>query len=269
MRTLIIIDHPINTPYIHLTVWSIGPDAVLPVRRRRRADRGGHRYLKAHYESRPNQGIPARPRSTAYRGGRRRVSGGLKALQQFVEAIPIDSGMAFVVISHLDPERESRLPELLQDRTLVKVTQVSAPVSVEADHVYIIPPGHDLAMEATTLSLRPRGERSEHAPVDLFFRTLAEAFGTDAVGVVLSGTGGDGTAGIRYIREAGGITVAQSPEESEYEGMPGSAIATGLVDLVLPSARIRDSWCDSGICLPRWRWPTSRPWKPAWPRSSP
>ena len=165
-------------------------------------------------------------------------AGGLKALQQFVEAIPTDGGMAFVVISHLDPERESRLPELLQDRTLLKVTQVSEPVSVEADHIYVIPPGYDLAMHATTLDLRPRGERSEHAPVDLFFRTLAEAFGTDAVGVVLSGTGGDGTAGIRYIREAGGITVAQSPEESEYDGMPASAIATGLIDLVLPSAQI-------------------------------
>jgi two-component system, chemotaxis family, CheB/CheR fusion protein len=165
-------------------------------------------------------------------------AGGLKALQQFVEAVPADSGMAFVVILHLDPERVSRMPELLQDRTRIEVTQVSAPVLVAPDHIYVIPPGHDLAMHKATLQLRERGERSEHAPVDLFFRTLAETYGSDAVGVVLSGTGSDGTAGIQYIREAGGITVAQLPEESEYAGMPSSAISTGLIDLVLPSAQI-------------------------------
>jgi two-component system, chemotaxis family, CheB/CheR fusion protein len=165
-------------------------------------------------------------------------AGGLKALQQFVEAVPADSGMAFVVIVHLDPARESRLTELLQDRAVIPVTQVSGPTRVEADHVYIIPPGKDLAMRGETLSLRDRGERAEHAPVDLFFRTLAEAYGAEAVGVVLSGTGEDGTAGIRNIREAGGITVAQSPAEAEYDSMPVSAIATGLIDLVLPSARM-------------------------------
>jgi two-component system, chemotaxis family, CheB/CheR fusion protein len=165
-------------------------------------------------------------------------AGGLKALQQFVEAIPADGGMAYVVILHLDPARESRMGELLQDRSAIPVTQVSGPMVVEANRIYIIPPGHDLAMKGTTLELRARGRRSEHAPVDLFFRTLAEAYGANAVGVVLSGTGADGTAGIRYIRESGGITVAQSPDESEYDSMPASAIATGLIDLVLPSARI-------------------------------
>jgi two-component system, chemotaxis family, CheB/CheR fusion protein len=165
-------------------------------------------------------------------------AGGLKALQQFVEAVPADSGMAFVVIVHLDPARESRMAELLQDRAVLPVTQVSGPTRVEADQVYIIPPGKDLAMHGETISLRDRGERAEHAPVDLFFRTLAEAYGAEAVGVVLSGTGEDGTAGIRYIRDAGGITVAQSPAEAEYDSMPVSAIATGLIDLVLPSERM-------------------------------
>jgi two-component system, chemotaxis family, CheB/CheR fusion protein len=165
-------------------------------------------------------------------------AGGLKALQQFVEAVPADGGMAYVVILHLDPSRESRMDELLQDRSGIPVTQVSGPVKVKANRIYIIPPGHDLTMNGTTLGLRERGPRAEHAPVDLFFRTLAETYGPDAVGVVLSGTGSDGTAGIRHIREAGGITVAQSPDESEYDSMPASAIATGLIDLVLPSARI-------------------------------
>jgi two-component system, chemotaxis family, CheB/CheR fusion protein len=165
-------------------------------------------------------------------------AGGLKALQQFVEAVPADSGLAYVVIMHLDPRRESRMSELLQDRAVIPVTQVGGPVTVEANHIYMIPPGHDLTMRGGGLELRERGERAEHAPVDLFFRTLAEACGADAVGVILSGTGADGTAGIRYIREAGGITVAQSPDESTYDGMPASAISTGLVDVVLPSAQI-------------------------------
>ncbi|MEX1184094.1 MAG: chemotaxis protein CheB [Gemmatimonadota bacterium] len=165
-------------------------------------------------------------------------AGGLKALQQFVPAIPAESGFAYVVIMHLDPERESRMSELLQDRAAIPVTQVGGPVEVEANHLYMIPPGQDLTMRRGGLELRKRGERAEHAPVDLFFRTLAEACGADAMGVVLSGTGSDGTAGIRYIREAGGITAAQSPDEAAYDGMPSSAISTGLIDLVLPSAQI-------------------------------
>jgi two-component system, chemotaxis family, CheB/CheR fusion protein len=165
-------------------------------------------------------------------------AGGLKALQQFVEAVPEASGMAFVVILHLDPERASRMDELLQDRAVIPVGVVTGPTTVEADHIYVIPPGHDLAMRGETISLRARGERADHAPVDLFFRTLAEACGPAATGVVLSGTGADGTAGIRYIRGAGGITVAQSPDEAEYDGMPVSAISTGLIDLVLPASRI-------------------------------
>lgn len=165
-------------------------------------------------------------------------AGGLKALQQLVEAIPKNSGFAYVVIVHLDPKRESRMGQLLQDRTSMPVTQVNAPTLLEPNHVYLIPPGHDLVLSERTIGLRDRGERAEHAPIDLFFRTMAEACGSSAVGVVLSGTGADGTAGIRYIREAGGTTMAQSPEEAEYNGMPVSAISTGLIDVVLPSGDI-------------------------------
>jgi two-component system, chemotaxis family, CheB/CheR fusion protein len=165
-------------------------------------------------------------------------AGGLKALQQLVESVPADSGLAYVVIVHLDPERVSRMSELLQDRAVIPVIQVSGPMKVEANQIYVIPPGQDLMMRGGGLELRERGERGEHAPIDLFFRTLAEACGSDAAGVVLSGTGSDGTVGIRYIREAGGITVAQSPDEAAYDGMPASVIATGLIDLVLPAAQI-------------------------------
>jgi two-component system CheB/CheR fusion protein len=165
-------------------------------------------------------------------------SGGLKALQRFFESVPADSGMAYVVIMHLDRERESRIAEILQDRTSVPVTQVTGPTPVEADRVYVIPPGFDLAMMGNTIHVVERGEGPRHTPVDLLFRTLAEAYGADAVGVVLSGTGTDGTPGIRFIKEAGGITVAQLPAEAEFDGMPVSAIATGQVDMVLPSAEI-------------------------------
>ena len=165
-------------------------------------------------------------------------AGGLKALQLFFEAVPADSGMAYVVIMHLDPERESRIAAILQDRAAIPVTQVTGPVTVEADRVYVIPPGHDLELHAGAIRVLERGGEPQHLPVDLFFRTLAEACGPDAVGVVLSGTGADGTAGIRHLKERGGITVAQAPDEAEHEGMPASAIAGGQVDLVLPAARI-------------------------------
>jgi two-component system CheB/CheR fusion protein len=188
--------------------------------------------------------LPASPPAAAATGpapfavvGIGASAGGLKALQHFFEAVPADSGMAFVVIMHLDPEHESRIAALLQDRTPLPVTQVTRSVTVEADHVYIIPPGHDLAMHDHVVRVHPRGA-GLHVPVDLFFRTLADAYGADAVGVVLSGTGADGSAGVRSIKERGGITVAQEPAEAEYDGMPASALATGYVDLALPAGRI-------------------------------
>jgi two-component system CheB/CheR fusion protein len=165
-------------------------------------------------------------------------AGGLKALQRFMETVPADGGMAYVVIMHLDPERESRIAAILQDRTSLPVAQVVDDTVAQADHVYVIPPGHDLEMADSTIRLLPRSDHPQHSPVDRFFRTLATAHGADAVGVVLSGTGSDGTSGLRHIKEHGGITVAQLPAEADYDGMPAAAIATGQVDLVLPAAQI-------------------------------
>ena len=165
-------------------------------------------------------------------------AGGLKALQRFVEAVPADSGMAYVVIMHLDPDRKSRIAEILQDRTTIPVRQVTRATAVRANHVYVIPPGHDLEMVNATIRVLARSDHPQHAPIDLFFRTLAGAYGADAVAVVLSGSGSDGTAGVRHIREHGGITVAQLPAEADYDDMPAAAIATGQMDLVLPSAEI-------------------------------
>ena len=161
-------------------------------------------------------------------------AGGLKALQLFFETVPVDSGMAYVVIMHLDPERESRIGPLLQDRASIPVTQVTRTTRVRANHGYVIPPGRDLVMKGASIQLLKRGAPPPHSPVDLFFRTLADVCGVDAIGIVLSGTGTDGTSGIRRIKEHGGITVSQTPAEAEHAGMPGSAIETGQVDLVLP-----------------------------------
>lgn len=165
-------------------------------------------------------------------------AGGLKPLQQFVAAIPEESGLAYVVLMHLDPGRESRIAELLQDRTSVRVTQITGPTPVEANHIYVTPPDRDLVMKKGVIAVRERSERAERVPIDVFFRTLADVAGPDAIGVVLSGTGRDGSEGIRAIREAGGITVAQSPAEAEYPGMPSSAIDTGRVDVVLSAEQI-------------------------------
>jgi two-component system, chemotaxis family, CheB/CheR fusion protein len=165
-------------------------------------------------------------------------AGGLHALRSFFEAVHPDSGMAYVVITHLDPDRRSEMAELIQTRTTIPVEQATDALVLEPDHAYVIPPNQELRLEGRTLRLTERTERGLHTPVDLFFRTLAETCGSRAVGVLLSGTGRDGTDGLGRIKEAGGVTVAQAPEDAEYDGMPRSAIATGLVDLVLPAPEI-------------------------------
>jgi two-component system, chemotaxis family, CheB/CheR fusion protein len=193
---------------------------------------------RSAHRAAPGEVLESRPGAALGVVGIGASAGGLKALQSLVERVRPASGMAYVVIMHLDAERESRIEALLQDRTAVPVKQVVRATAVEADHIYVIPPGQDLTLQGDTLRLRKRGDGPLHSPVDLFFGSLADALGVDAIGVVLSGTGTDGAAGIRRIKERGGITVAQSPEEAEYDGMPVSAIATGQVDLVLPASRI-------------------------------
>ncbi len=162
-------------------------------------------------------------------------AGGLGALQELFEQLPAASRTAFVVILHLSPEHESRIAELLQRYTEMPVQQVTEPTDVEGGRVYVIPPRKDLSMLDGQIRLSERDPSRRHrAPIDLFFRTLAEAYGRDAAAVVLSGTGSDGSVGLKRVKERGGLTFAQQPEEAEYDGMPRSAIATGAVDLVLP-----------------------------------
>jgi two-component system CheB/CheR fusion protein len=163
-------------------------------------------------------------------------AGGVAALQQLIGQLPPKSGMAFVVILHLSPTHDSLAAEILQRVTSMPVTQVQDRVKIEADHVYIIPPLHDLGMQGGHLQLAPAPQDTGvfHAAIDLFFRTLADAHGEFGIGVVLTGTGSDGAVGITRIKEAGGVTLAQSPDDAEYDGMPRAAIATGMVDIVLP-----------------------------------
>ncbi|MCB0166165.1 MAG: PAS domain-containing protein [Anaerolineae bacterium] len=160
-------------------------------------------------------------------------AGGLKAFEQFFQKMPKNSGMAFVLIQHLAPHHDSELAELLQNHTRMKVTQVENKTPVKPNHVYVIPPGKSLSIQNRTLYLsEPVERRGYRAPIDLFFRSLADDQGENAICIVLSGTGTDGTLGLKAIKERAGITMAQSTTDADYDGMPKSAIRTGLVDLV-------------------------------------
>ncbi|TLX61388.1 chemotaxis protein [Stutzerimonas nosocomialis] len=162
-------------------------------------------------------------------------AGGLKVLMSLFEHLPAECGMAFVVIMHLSPKHESSADRILQTVTRMPVIQVTKAVPIEANHVYVIPPSSDLLMNDGYLRLvEPTRERGAHVAIDLFFRTLADAHHSHAIGLVLSGTGSDGSVGLARIKEQGGITMAQSPADAEYDSMPRSAIETGKVDIVLP-----------------------------------
>lgn len=166
-------------------------------------------------------------------------AGGLAALKEFFSHVPDQCGLAFVVVVHLSPDHKSHLAELLQPHVTLPVQQVSETVQLERSHVYVIPPNANLDTIDTHLRLTELEERrQERAPVDHFFRTLAQTHDGEAVGVVLTGTGSDGTLGLREIKQARGLTIVQDPNEAQYDGMPQSAIAMGMVDLVLPLARI-------------------------------
>ncbi|HEU6455020.1 MAG TPA: chemotaxis protein CheB, partial [Roseateles sp.] len=163
-------------------------------------------------------------------------AGGLEALMRFFENMPSDAGMAFVVILHLSPEHESNAAEILQRATVMSVAQVTRSTPVEANHVYVIPPGMTLTMSGGQLqvaaSLRIAGP---HTEIDLFFRTLADAHGARAFCIVMSGMGSDGAVGLTRVKENGGIVMAQLPGDAVHDTMPRAAIATGMVDIVLPA----------------------------------
>lgn len=166
-------------------------------------------------------------------------AGGLAALKTFFSHVPDNSGLAFVVVVHLSPDNESHLADLLQSSSKMPVQQVTETVKIEKNQVYIIPPNANLDTIDTHLRLSElEAARKDRAPIDHFLRTLAAVHDGHSIGVILTGTGSDGTLGIKEIKGQGGLTVVQDPSEAEFDGMPLSAIATGLIDAVLPLAEI-------------------------------
>src|SRR4051812_7979677 len=162
-------------------------------------------------------------------------AGGVQVLQEFFADMPPDSGLAFVVVMHLDPAHESSLASILQARTEMPVVQVTDRVKVEPNSVYVIPPNKHLTMTDSMLVLaEPQQPPGRRVTIDLFFRTLAEQYGQRSLCIVFSGTDADGTIGLKHIKAQGGVTIAQDPHEAEHDTMPQSAIETGMVDWVLP-----------------------------------
>jgi len=169
-------------------------------------------------------------------------AGGLEAFRELLIALPADNGMAFVLIQHLDPTHESMMVDLLTGHTTMTVAQAADGMPVEPDHVYLIPPRAYLAIRDGALHLStPRERHGARMPFDFFLRSLAEACGERAICAVLSGTGTDGSRGIKAIKQHGGLVIAQDPEEAAFDGMPRSAIETGAVDLVLSLAEIPEA----------------------------
>ena len=168
-------------------------------------------------------------------------AGGLAAFESFFSGMPVDAdpGMAFVLVQHLAPDHKSILTDLIKRYTRMQVFEVEDGMVVRPNCTYIIPPNRDMAFLGGTLQLlEPSSPRGQRLPIDFFFRSLAQDQHERAICVVLSGTGSDGTLGVRAIKSEGGMVMVQSPDSTEYDGMPRSAVATGLVDFVLLPAEM-------------------------------
>jgi two-component system CheB/CheR fusion protein len=165
-------------------------------------------------------------------------AGGLEAFTELLSHLPDDTGMAFVLIQHLDPKHESHLTELLAKTSKMPVSEISGETRVRANHIYVIPPRCNLGISDGVLHTPPRPASGRNMPIDSFFRALAADRGSQALGVVLSGTASDGTLGLQAIQAAGGITFAQEIGTAKFDSMPRSAIAANVVDFVLPPAGI-------------------------------
>jgi chemotaxis response regulator CheB len=165
-------------------------------------------------------------------------AGGLNAYKALLDAVPSNTGMAFVIVSHILPTANSQLAQILSGHTRMAVKVASNAMPIRANHVYVTPPNADLLIEGYTFKLvTPRIRRN--AQVDLFLTSLADAMGARAIGIILSGYDGDGTEGCRSIKAKGGTTFAQDVS-AEVHGMPLSAQASGCVDFVLPPDKIAD-----------------------------
>jgi two-component system CheB/CheR fusion protein len=161
-------------------------------------------------------------------------AGGLEAIEQFFTNMPSDKGMAFIIIQHLDPKGHSSMPEILSRFTKMTIKVATNGLKVKPDSIFLIPPSKSMELQNGTLTLQDQSLLPGlRLPIDFFFRSLAREIGTDAIGIVLSGTGTDGTLGLRAIKAAQGTIFVQEPESAKYDGMPLSAIDTGLADFIL------------------------------------
>ncbi|MGV3664123.1 MAG: chemotaxis protein CheB [Prosthecobacter sp.] len=196
-------------------------------------------FIEQDYPEEIDNIIPSRGYQMMPMVGLGGSAGSITALQEFFKAMPENNGMVFVVILHLARARESSLAELLARSTTMPVVQAEDGQRVHANHVYVIPPGKELATVDGHLRLSElKVELGKRVVVDLFFRSLADTHGPHSAAVILSGADGDGALGIKRIKERGGLTISQDPEEAEHSGMPVSAIDTGMVDWVLPIAQM-------------------------------
>ena len=168
-------------------------------------------------------------------------AGGLDAFKKLISTIPEDSGMAYILVQHLHPQHESALPEILQRISKIPVIEISDNVKVSPNNIYVIPANKMLIATDGILKLSPREAKNKiNLPIDVFFSSLAEIHQAHAIGVILSGTGADGTAGLKDIKDNGGLTLAQDPATSSYDGMPQSAIDAGIVDFVMAPEKISE-----------------------------
>lgn len=169
-------------------------------------------------------------------------AGGLEACRKLLAALPAQTGMAFIFVQHLDPNHESLMVDLLAGYTSLTVLQAADGMQLERDHIYVIPPGSYLSVGNGTLRLsQPQARHGARLPFDFLLKSLAEEYKARAICVVLSGTGADGSIGLKFVKEQGGLVIVQAPAEATYDGMPRNALATGAVDLVLPLAEIPDA----------------------------
>ena len=169
-------------------------------------------------------------------------AGGLETLNLFFSNMPSDSNMAFVVIQHLSPQHKSIMASLLEKQTHMVVRQIEDGATVAPNHVYLNPPGKNVALFNRSLHLlEPSQNIPINMPIDFFFRSLSEDEGEKAIGIILSGTASDGTMGVRAIKGEGGMAMVQQPDTAKYDGMPRSAVATGLIDFIIPVEKMPEA----------------------------
>ncbi len=168
-------------------------------------------------------------------------AGGLDAFKKLIATIPEDSGMAYILVQHLHPQHDSALPEILQKISKIPVIEISDNVKVSPNNIYVIPSNKMLIATDGILKLSPREAKNKiNLPINVFFSSLADVHQAHAIGVILSGTGADGTAGLKDIKDNGGLTLAQDPSTSSYDGMPQNAIDAGIVDFIMAPEKISE-----------------------------